>query len=147
MSVFFLFAGMATVAISVFLRVFFNSPIAGLTDIIAFFCGLNAVLSWGYVEQEDGFVQVDFVKEYLPVVVQRICYVVVSIITIIALGFVAYRFVLYTIDTYVKETVTWVLYLPYYPIAFACFVGMLMYCLTFALRVVDNVRKWKEVQK
>lgn len=146
LSCFFIFANMLVVAYSVAMRIIFKSPISGLTDIVGFLSALNAALALGYTEKEQGFIQVDFVKEYFPRLLQRFITVIIGLIAIIGLGFISVQFFKYGLSTYENKNVTWVMFLPYYPIAFACFVGMLFYFLTSVLHFINEIISWKEAK-
>lgn len=143
-SCFFIFANMLVVAYSVAMRIIFKSPISGLTDIVGFLSALNAAFALGFTEKERGFIQVDFVKEFFPRMLQRLIAFVVGLIGIIGLGIISVQFFKYGLSTYQNGNVTWVMFLPYYPIAFACFVGMLFYSLTSVLHFVNEIISWKE---
>jgi len=143
LSCFFIFANMLVVAYSVAMRIIFKAPISGLTDIVGFLSALNAALALGFTEKERGFIQVDFVKEYFPRLLQRLITVIIGLIAIIGLGFISVQFFKYGLSTYQNKNVTWVMFLPYYPIAFACFAGMVLYFLTSVLHFINEIISWK----
>jgi TRAP-type C4-dicarboxylate transport system permease small subunit len=143
----FIFANMVVVTISVAMRILLHSPISGLTDIVGFLSALNAAFALGYTEKEKGFIQVDFVREFFPRSLQRVILSLISCISIVALGIITVQFFRYGLSTYANSNVTWVMFLPYYPIAFGCFLGMLFYTITSLLHFVLDIHAWKEVGK
>lgn len=146
-SCFFIFANMLVVAYSVAMRIIFKSPISGLTDIVGFLSALNAALALGYTEKERGFIQVDFVREYFPRLLQRFIAVIIGMISIVGLAFISVQFFKYGLSTYKNGNVTWVMFLPYYPIVFACFAGMVLYTLTTILHFISEILSWREAKE
>ena len=146
-SCFLIFVNMAVVTISVILRMAFGKPISGLTDIVGFISAGAAALSFGYTEKEHGFMQVDFVKEYLPKSVQHVLHILLGILSIGVLGLVTYRFVVYGITCYNLGTVSWVVFLPYWPICILLVIGCGIYTLTTIYHFILEIEKWKEEAK
>ncbi len=139
----FIAINMALVVYSVVARIFFRAPIAGLTDLVGFASGISALFAFAYTQKEDSFIKVDFVGEYFPQKVQLILQLLFAVLEVALFALVSYRFFVYGISTYANGNVTWVMYLPYYPIAFIGCLGMAMLTLMMLVQSVERIKTLK----
>lgn len=140
-------ANMLVVTYSVIMRMAFGNPISGLTDIVGFVSAAAAALAFGYTEKEHGFMQVDFVKEYFPKSIQMVLHLILGVISIAALAILTYRFVVYGINCYNLGTMTWVAFLPYWPICILLVIGCGIYTLTTVYHFIEEFIRLKEAMK
>ena len=147
LSCFFIVANMLIVVYSILMSHFFNSPIAGLTDIVGFVSALNVAFALGYTEKERSFVQIEFVANFFPMILQVIIHVIVGVINMSILTVVLLQFFNYGLSTYASGNVTWVMYLPFYPVAFACCIGFALYLLTTVVHFLDQFIEWRSDKK
>ncbi len=75
---------------------------------------------------------------------QRALHLVLGVLALITLLIVAYRFVLYGISCKELGTVSWTMYLPYYPVCFMLVIGCLFYCLTSLYYFLEEISSWKK---
>ena len=146
-SSFLIAANMVIVTYSVIMRLLFDSPLSGLTDVVGFISAGSAALAFGYTEKERGFMQVDFVKEYFPKSVQMVIHLVLGLISIAALAILTWRFIIYGISCYQLGTMTWVAFLPYWPICILLVIGCALYTLTTVYHFIIDFKSIKGVEK
>lgn len=146
-SCFLIVSNMLVVTYSVFMRMVFDNPISGLTDIVGFVSAAAAALAFGYTEKEHGFMQVDFVKEYFPKSIQIVLHFVLGIIAVAVLAVLTYRFLVYGISCYNQGTMTWVAFLPYWPICILLVVGCAIFTLTTVYHFFEELIRLKEAMK
>ncbi|MGI6214673.1 MAG: TRAP transporter small permease [Christensenellales bacterium] len=140
----FIIVNMALIVYSVCARIFFKAPIPGLTDLVGFASGISAFFAFAYTQKEKGFISVDLAGEFFPKKLQLILHVLFSIVEIILFALVTYRFFIYGISTFENNNVTWVMYLPYYPVAFIGCLGMGILTITM---VAQNIERFFELKK
>ncbi len=139
-----IFLNMLIVTVSVIARLTVGFTVSGITDVVGFVSAIAAALSLGYTEKENGFISVDFVKEYFPRLIRHLLHIVVGVMSIAVLGVLSYRFILYGKSCYELGTISWVMYIPYWPICFLLVLGCLCYCVTSIYHFVEEITKWKE---
>lgn len=139
----FIAINMALVVYSVVARLFFRAPIAGLTDLVGFASGISALFAFAYTQKEDSFIKVDFVGEFFPKKIQLILQIIFAVLEVPLFALVSYRFFVYGMSTYANNNVTWVMFLPYYPVAFIGCLGMAMLTLMMLVQHVERIKKLK----
>ncbi|MDI9520495.1 MAG: TRAP transporter small permease [Bacillota bacterium] len=139
----FIVINMVLVVYSVVARIFFKAPIAGLTDLVGFASGISALFAFAYTQKENGFITVDLINEYAPVKFQMVLHILFSILEIGLFALVTYRFFVYGNSTLQNNNVTWVMYLPYYPVAFIGCLGMGMLTLVMVARSMERFQALK----
>jgi TRAP-type C4-dicarboxylate transport system permease small subunit len=116
-----LFATMAVVSLSVLMRIFFNSPIAGVTDIVSLLNALAVAFAISVAERRRKHIRVDFVREYLPPRIGKTIYFFMSLLAMLVIVVISWRFFLYIFSTlqHVVRPGLWI-----FPLA-CCFVPVL----------------------
>jgi len=138
---------MIIITISILMRVLFRSPIAGLTDIVGMVSGVIIALTIGFTEKENGHISADFIVGYFPKIVQKISYIIVSLLSNALLVILGWRLFLYARRAYEIGTASWVISIPVYPVAFICSLGMFLFFLTTLVKSIDRILHWEERAK
>lgn len=135
---------MLIVAASIVMRFVFKSPIAGLTDITGFVSALIIALTLAYTDIDNGHISVDFIMEHFPKTVQKFVYIIIGLANMAMLAVLSWQLFLYAKSTYISKTASWVIDIPFYPIVFACGLGLFMFFLTALVKYVDKIKNWEE---
>ena len=125
-----IFVNMMVVVVHVVGRVFFNSPIFGLVDIVAFSFGLSCAFAFCYAEKHNNHVKLDFLMGKLPPPGKKILHIFLSVLYLGFIGLIAVLFFRYAAATFRNQTVTMTIRLSYYPVVFLTAVGLALYFLT-----------------
>lgn len=141
-----LFLTMAVVATSVLMRVFFKAPIAGLTDIVSVFNALAVAFAISVAERRNKHIRVDFVREYLPPRVGRFIYFFMSVLSLLVISVISWRFFLYILSTYEHGSATWIMSIPFWPVVVCLFVGLIVFLLTATLNFLKNITGMKDAK-
>ena len=138
---------MAIVTISILMRVFFKSPIAGLTDIVGLVSGVIIALTIAFTEKEGGHISADFIMEYFPKTVQKISYVAVNLMSNAVVAVLGWRLFVYAQQAYEGGTASWVVNIPLFPVAFLISMGMFLFFLTSVVKCIDRIIHWEKQAK
>ena len=139
-----IFFNMMIITVNVIMRMALGKPISGLVDIVSLVSAAAAAMALGYTEFQKGFIQVDFVKEFFPVGIQRVLHVILGVLACACLCFIAYRFALYGATCMKLGTATMTMRLVYWPVCFLLMFGCLLYCLTSLYYFLEEIFSWKE---
>lgn len=141
-----IFSTMAVVSLSVFMRVFFNSPIPGLTDIVSMLNALTVAFAISIAEKHRKHIRVDFVREYLPPRIGKAIYFFMNGLAIVVISVVSYRFFLYGFSAYRHGNATWIMNIPHWPVIVCLFLGLIIFLLTAICNLLSDLSNWKEAK-
>ena len=136
------FCCMLLVTAHVFMRIIVNSPIAGLTDYVGLITVVFIVMSIPWIEKEKGHIKVDFVKEYLPVKTQRVIFTIVEFISNAVIIVVVWRLILYSMNCFKVGSMTYVVYIPFWPFVVLAAIGMFFFFLTSVVNYISEISSW-----
>jgi TRAP-type C4-dicarboxylate transport system permease small subunit len=139
-----LFCTMAVVAVSVLGRVFFSTPVAGLTDIVSIFNALAVAFAVSVTEQLRKHIRVDFVREYLPPKVGKVVFIIMMAMAAVTLAVITWRFFLYIGNTYSYHSRTWIMGIPHWPAVVCLSIGLLNYLIVMIYNFIDSLQHWGE---
>lgn len=141
-----LFLTMAVVCASVLMRIFFRAPIAGLTDIVSMLNALAVAFAISVTERSNKHIRVDFVCEYLPPRVGKAIYSFMSILAMLVLLMIAWRFFLYIPSTYKHGGATWIIGIPFWPIVVCIFAGLVIFLLTAVFNFLKSIMNVENIK-
>ena len=138
---------MLIVTTSILMRILFRSPIAGLVDIVGMISGVIIALTIAYTEKENGHISADFIVAYFPKIVQKISFIIVSLLSNALLAILGWRLFIYAQKAYETGSASWVINIPFFPVAFLCSLGMFLFFLTTLVKCIDRILHWEEKAK
>lgn len=136
-------ANAAFLVASVILRLV-GSPISGATDVVGFVSAVTIALSVPYAELRNSHIRVELLESYLPPKGKKILLIAINIINALIIGILSYRFLVYMVTTYELGSQSWVMYIPFWPIALIAGMGMFLYFLTIVVKTIEMFRAEKE---
>lgn len=141
-----IFLTMAVVSLSVLMRILFNTPIPGLTDIVSMLNALAVAFAISIAEKHRKHIRVDFVREYLPPMMGKAIFFFMNSLAIVVICAVAYRFLLYGFSAYSHGNATWIMNIPHWPVIACLFVGLIIFLLTAISNLLSDFSNWKEAK-
>lgn len=138
-----LFATMAVVSLSVLMRIFFNSPIAGLTDIVSLLNALAVAFAISVAERRRKHIRVNFVREYLPPRIGKTIYFFMSLLAMLVIVVISWRFFLYIFSTLQHGSATWIMDLPHWPVVLCLFIGLIIFLITMVYNFLATISNRK----
>ena len=132
---------MALVVFNIILRNIGGS-LAGITDYAGFVSCLIVVLCLGYTESQNGNPKVDFIMNYLPVVMQKIAFTIVSLLDLAVGVLLSYSFFQYAVTSTAAGTTSMNANLPYPPFLIVCGIGMTFFSLTVLVKALCRLVFW-----
>ena len=138
-SAIFIFGNMLIVVYSVVARMVFRAPIAGLTDLVGFISGVSAALAFGYTEMQNSYIKIDLFKDKFPPTAKKILNIILELLSAAVMVIVIRQFIVYGLLCIKANTVTWVMYLPFYPLCFLLAFGFLTFLLTIVSHLLNEI--------
>lgn len=142
-----IFLTMAIVSLSILMRVFLKSPLAGLTDYVSMLNALTVAFAVSVTERMDKHIRVDFVREFLPPRIGKGIYVLTRVMMLAVYTLVSYRFLLYFISALRHGNKTWIAGLLHWPVLFCLFIGLSIFLLTAIINLVSALSNWEGRKK
>ncbi len=133
---------MALVVFNIILRNIGGRSLAGITDYAGFISCLIVVLCLGYTESQNGNPKVDFIMNYLPVVMQKIAFTIVSLLDLAVGVLLSYSFFQYAVTSTAAGTTSMNANLPYPPFLIVCGIGMTFFSLTVLVKALCRLVFW-----
>ena len=130
------------VTVHVLMRVLFNSAVAGLTDYVGLITVVSIAMAIPWVESVKGHIKVDFVREYLPVKAQRAIYTIVEFVTNAVIIILVWSLIDYSIRSYNVGSMTWVVYIKFWPFVVMAVIGILFYFLSSLVNYICEIASW-----
>jgi TRAP-type C4-dicarboxylate transport system permease small subunit len=116
---------------------FFNRPIFGSVELVAFMAAISVAMALPYTHQVRGHIGVEIVFRLLPGRVQRIIHISTSILAFILFSIVTWRMALYARTLKASGEVSISLKLPVHLL-----VGLVAFCfLVFALVILKEIAR------
>ena len=138
---------MAIVTVHVAMRLSVSGAIAGLTDYVGVIFAVLIVCAIPYVESVNGHIRVDFLREKLPVKIQRGMYLVLEGITIVFIFIVVITMLQYMMNCYHVGSMTMVVFIKFWPFVLISAIGMFFYFLTSIVNVASEVSNWSRKEE
>lgn len=134
---------MLVVVINILLRNFNMKSFSGITDYAGYISCIIVVLCIAYTEAQNGNPKIDFIVAYLPKLVQKIIFVVVSLLDLIVGVMLSYSFFKYAVTSAAAGTTSMNAKLPYAPFLIVSGIGMALFSLTIIAKLLDKMVKWE----
>ena len=138
---------MVIIVFNIFMRNVFKWSLNGITDYAGFISCLIVVLCIAYTESKDGNPKVDFIMVHLPMVIQKVIYVIVSVLDTVVAVALSYSFFDYAASSLSSGTTSMNAKLPYTPFLIVCGFGMALFALTIVVKTLDKILNWGGEQK
>ena len=133
---------MSLVVFNIILRNIGGRSLAGITDYAGFISCLIVVLCLGYTESQNGNPKVDFIMNYLPVIMQKIAFTIVSLLDLAVGVLLSYSFFKYAVTSAAAGTTSMNANLPYPPFLIVCGIGMTLFSLTVLVKALHRLAFW-----
>ena len=141
-----IFSTMAVVSLSVLMRIFFNTPIPGLTDIVSMLNALAVAFAISIAEKHRKHIRVDFVRQYLPPRIGKAIYFSMNGLALVVISVVAYRFLLYSLTAHKYGNATWIMNIPHWPVIVCLTLGLVIFLITAISNLLSDYCNWKEAK-
>ncbi len=135
-------AMMVLVVANVALRAFFNSPIRGVYDILLmlFISAISLSLAHCYVT--GGHVNITFILDKFPVIVQKLIRIILNVISMIMFGTIGWFLLSYYVDTVkLSGKTTLTTSTPHYPFYYVLAIGILILALVILMKIISEFGK------
>ncbi len=138
-------AMMALIVVNVALRAFFNTPIRGVYDILLMLFISAISLSLAHCYLTDGHVNITFIMDKFPVIVQKLVRIILNVISTIMFGAIGW-FILscYAKNVKLSGKTTLTTSTPHYPLYYVLAIGILILALAILMKIINEFGKGSE---
>lgn len=132
-------AMMSITSLDVILRFFFNRPIYGSVDIVIFLQAIAVAFALAYTFMVRGHVTVDVIVSRLPERARAIVDSITCSLTIGVFLLLAWRNTIYATDLWRTGTLSYTLWVPFFPIVYAITFACVLVCLVLLLDLFKSL--------
>jgi TRAP-type C4-dicarboxylate transport system permease small subunit len=136
----FMVLSMLLIVMNIITRVF-DKPIIGTYEGVKLAIGVMVSFAIGYTALKDGHVNMDMIIIRLPKIVQKILFIITSIISLGIWGLIVWFNLLFDGTQFLIKERTIIMEWPVYPFRYVFLLGAILMCLVFLSSIIKAIKE------